>query len=320
MVVELYHLERITVILDDPAMVKVREQFLDIESESPPTVHLGGQGGDAPGAGGGGGGAIGANATGGAGGPGGDIINLDGAPGRAPGAGGGGAGSVGEGAVGAEGGGGGETVSLTLGPDEIGPGSGFHHFEMQVGKGGRGPGEDTIINLCDEGGHVLRSIVAKGGKVGAPGYVPPPSRSPTDEDLKAGLRVTGIIAASFLRRARDGLWTLVDGGWDWVQHDTNPFRVSLPLLIEIETGTIDPGIILDLKLTVRNPDGFQVHEQRQTVAVDDSLVRRSRIGALLEFSGSKPGVWHVHVLAGPQVVGNFPIEIRRQPNEPPRGQ
>jgi hypothetical protein len=79
-------------------MAGVRQQFLDIEADSPPAIHLGGQGGAAPGAGGGGGGAMGSDAMGGSGGPGGDI-HLHGAPGDAPGAGGGGAGAVGEGVV-----------------------------------------------------------------------------------------------------------------------------------------------------------------------------------------------------------------------------
>jgi hypothetical protein len=308
-VVELYHLERITTILDSPGMAKVRAQFLDIEPNNPPAVHLGGLGGVAPGAGGGGGGAMGPRATGGSGGSGGDI-NLHGTPGEGPGTGGGGAGAVGEGAVGGEGGGGGEYVSVTLGPDEIGLGSGFHHFEIQVGKGGAGgPGEDSILNLCDESGHVLRSVVAKGGRAGAPPCVPPPGRSPTDKDLNAGLKVTGIFAAEFIR-GRDGLWTVVNGGWDWLQTGTNPFRVPLPLLVEIETGTIEPGTILDLKLVVRSPDGFPVHEQRQTVTVQDSLVRRSRFVVTLEFSGSRSGLWRVQVLAGRQMIGEFPIEIR----------
>lgn len=314
-VVELYHLERITTILDTLAMAKVREQFLDIEAESSPAIHLGGQGGAAPAAGGGGGGAIGPDATGGSGGPGGDI-NLHGTPGEAPGAGGGGAGAVGEGAVGGEGGAGGEYVSVTLGPDDIGPDSGVHHFEIQVGKGGvGGPGEDSIINLCDEDGHVLRSIVAKGGRAGAPPYVPPPSRSPTEEDLKAGLKVTGILAAEFIRFSKDGLITIVAGGWDFWEANSNPFRFQLPLLVEIETGTIEPRNILDLKLVVRSPDGFQVHEQRQAVTVHDSLVRRSRFGVLLEFSGSRSGLWRVQILAGRQEIGEFPIEIRAPAHE-----
>jgi hypothetical protein len=304
-ITELYHLERITTILDAPAMAKVREQFLDIGEENPPAIDLGGRGGEALAAGGGGGGAIGSNATGGRGGPGGNI-NLHGTPGKAPGAGGGGVGAVGEGAVGGEGGGGGEYVSLELGPDEMGPGSGFHHLDFRVGKGG---GEDTIVNLCDEDGYVLRSIVAKGGKEGAPPYVPPPSRSPTNEDLKAGLKVTGILAAEIIRLKAEFL-TIVEGGWDWLENNSNPFRVTLPLFVELETGTIDPGTILDLKLVVRNPDDFQVHEQQQAVTVNDTLVRRSRFNVALEFSGSQSGLWRVQVLAGRQVIGEFPIEIR----------
>jgi hypothetical protein len=290
-------------------MARVREQFLEIEAESPPTVHLGGEGGAAPGAGGGGGGAIGPDAAGGSGGPGGNI-HLDGSPGEWPGAGGGGAGAVGKDAIGGEGGGGGEHILTTLRPDESGLGSGFHHLEFRVGKGGvGGPGEDTIVNLCDESGHVLRSIVAKGGKAGAPPNVPPPSRTPTEEDLKAGLKITGILAAEYIRR-RDGLWTVVEGGWDWVQPTTNPFRVQLPLLVEVETGTIETGTILDLKLVVRSPDGLQVHEQAQSVTAVDSLVRRLRLAVTLECSGSQSGLWRVQVLAGPQVIGEFPIEIR----------
>ncbi len=91
--IETYHLERITAILDTPAMGSIRKQFLGIVDESPVTINLGGGGGNAPGAGGGGGGAIGPGAIGGLGGPGG-LINLDGQAGQTPGAGGGGGGSA----------------------------------------------------------------------------------------------------------------------------------------------------------------------------------------------------------------------------------
>lgn len=89
MVTELFHLERLTTILDDPSMAKVREQFLDIAADQAPPLQLGGIGGLALGSGGGGGAAIGGNASGGAGGPGGNITFLEGSPGQAPGAGGG---------------------------------------------------------------------------------------------------------------------------------------------------------------------------------------------------------------------------------------
>jgi hypothetical protein len=306
---ELYHLERITTILDVPDMAKIREQFLSIPATDPTTLNLGGEGGRAPGAGGGGGGVIGHSSTAGGGGPGGNIT-LSGRPGEAPGAGGGGAGAIGQGAVGGEGGGGGEHLALVLGPNEIGPSSGIHHVEIQVGKGGvNGPGEDTILNFCDEQGRVLRSVVAKGGQQGASSFAVPPSRSPAQADVNAGLRVTGIIAAEFFR-FRDQLVTIVDGGWDILKANSNPFRVVLPLLVEIATGAIEPSTILDIKLAVRNPDGFLVHEKVHAITVSDSGVRRSRFGVTLEFSGSQAGLWRVQVLAGEHLIGEFPIEVQ----------
>jgi hypothetical protein len=79
MVVELYHLERITAILDTPGMAKVREQFLDIEMDRP-VFEVGGRGGTAPSSGGGGGGAIGEDATGGREAPGGISSTFPGLP------------------------------------------------------------------------------------------------------------------------------------------------------------------------------------------------------------------------------------------------
>ena len=78
-VVELYHLERITAILDAPGMAKIREQFLDIEAESPPSIYLGGEGGLGLGSGGGGG-ASGPDATGGSGRPWAVLSTFTGAP------------------------------------------------------------------------------------------------------------------------------------------------------------------------------------------------------------------------------------------------
>jgi hypothetical protein len=311
MAVDLYHLERITAILDAPDMASVRQQFLDIGPEGAASpIFLGGLGGSGPGSGGGGGSAIGSNTRGGKGGPGGDIITLNGTPGSAPGAGGGGAGAIGEGAIAGEGGGGGEHVSATLGPDDL---EGVHHFEFQVGQGGvGGPGEDTIVNLCAEDGRVIRKIVAKGGMPGAPPYVPPQSRTPTRVDIDAGMKVTSLLAAEFIR-CRDGLWTIVEGGWDWIQVRTNPFRYPLPLYVEIETGPIDAGTVLDLKLVVFRPDGFHVSEREQKIVVEDSAVKRSRFAVALELVGSQPGVWRVQVLAGLEVLGEYPIEVRVPP-------
>jgi hypothetical protein len=294
-------------ILDVPEMAGVREQFLDIAAEGRPDISLGGLGGAAPGAGGGGGGAIGTNAFGGKGGSGGDTILLDGAAGTAPGAGGGGAGVIGDGAVAGDGGGGGQFLTVTLGPDDL---KDIHHFEIQVGKGGvNGPGEDTIVNLVNERGEVRRQLIAEGGKEGSPPILPPKGREPTVADLEAGLTVTSIIVAEFIR-FRDGVWTIVCGGWDWVSTNTSPFRLPLPMFVEIGTGTIDPQTLLQLRLVVLTPTGFQTSELRQAITVEDSLVRKSRFLVTLELAGSHAGIWRVLVYAGDKVIGELPIEVR----------
>ena len=307
--VELYHLERVTALLDRPGMAKVREQFLDIEAESASVFQLGGLGGAAPSAGGGGGGAIGPNAKGGRGGPGGDIRDL-GNLSTAPGAGGGGAGAVGKDAFGGDGGGGGDQVVFTLEGEDL---ARADHLDFRVGKGGvGGPGEDTIVNVCDKDGHILRSVIAQGGQAGTGPYVPPRGRVPTNHDIAAGLKVTGIITGEFIR-FRDGVWTVVNGFWDWVRQDTNPFRISIPLLVEVDTGSIESGAILMLKILVRSPNGFHVHEQEQLLTVVAGSIKKSRFLAGLEFSGSELGVWRIQIVAGPQVIGEWLFEIQAPP-------
>jgi hypothetical protein len=95
-----------------------------------------------------------------------------------------------------------------------------------------------------------------------------------------------------------------------MQVATDTFRLPLPLLVEIETGSIEAGAVLELKFRILNPDGFQVHEQGQLVTVPEGLIRRTRVAVALELSGSLAGLWRVQVLAGGQVIGEFPIEIR----------
>ncbi len=68
--------------------------------------------------------------------------------------------------------------------------------------------------------------------------------------------------------------------------------------------------MLDLKFVVRDPDGFQAQEQRQVITVPSTLIRRVRFAAVVEFSGSKAGVWSVLVLAAKHAIGEFSIEIR----------
>jgi hypothetical protein len=191
--VEFFHLERIAIILDLPAMASVRSQFLAIPEEAAPNIQLGGHGGTAPGAGGGGGGALGKSARGGPGGKGGSVIYA-GSPGRAPGAGGGGAGAEGENAQGGGGGDGGQRVHGVITGDLL---AAMHRMEFRVGEGGKdgGPGSDTILNIVSEDGKVLESIAARGGKAGKSAARTIISRPATEEDVANGLRVTSLLLA-----------------------------------------------------------------------------------------------------------------------------
>jgi hypothetical protein len=174
--VEIYHLERITTILDSPPMATIRKQFLGINDDETKTLVLGGEGGNEPGAGGGGGGVIGSG-TGGAGGPGGKVT-IFGSEGQAPGAGGGGAGAIGNDAVGGEGGGGGERIEVNIGQEELRElrAAGWEGVvKYEIGRGGKGTeghGEDggnTILEFVTPDGKVLKTITARGGKGGKAG-------------------------------------------------------------------------------------------------------------------------------------------------------
>ena len=91
--VDLFHLERITAILDRPEMKDIRTRFLDMADDEPIVLNFGGGGGNAPGAAGGSGAvvnhlSIGASPRTA------PSIRLDGMHAQAPGAGGGGGAAV----------------------------------------------------------------------------------------------------------------------------------------------------------------------------------------------------------------------------------
>ncbi|WP_321817030.1 MULTISPECIES: hypothetical protein [unclassified Paraburkholderia] len=168
----LFHLERITAILDKPSMAAVRKQYLSIDDGAPSATYisLGGSGRMAPGAGGGGGGAMG-DAQGGTGGPGGNTYNFSASPGTAPGAGGGGAGAFGPGSKGGEGGGRGEHKVFTM---DVTPGM---TIPIKIGEGGKA-GEDG-------GDTSFGDVVAKGGKAGKAGHSVIVAREVTESDRDA---------------------------------------------------------------------------------------------------------------------------------------
>lgn len=300
---EIYHLDRVATVLDQPALRQVRSQFLHIDDQAE-SISLGGLGGNAPGAGGGGGGVLGSG-TGGTGGRGGDRISLDGEAGKFPGAGGGGQGAIGDGSQGGAGGDGGEMVTGIVDMPE---GS---RLEIQVGRGGTqgGPGEDTIVHLVDPHGEILQTLTAKGGKAGKPPTYQPAMRDCTSDDIEAGLKVTSIVAAEYIRIQPSGLFSIIEGGWENYRVSTNPFSVRLPLLIEFDTGTLDPGEQIAVDLVVTTPNKFRVAQQKFEIDVIGAPVHRYRNVAVLEFTGSDGGVWLMSIEAADRTIATYPIEV-----------
>jgi hypothetical protein len=311
--VELYHLERITALLDSPEMAAVRKQFLGIDYEEAGAIILGGEGGRSPGAGGGGGGALGSGARGGDGGPGGRIT-FQGKPGRAPGAGGGGAGAAGEGAVGAQGGGGGDYVNAEISREELEQlrAAGFDHVEFKVGRGGEagGPGEDTIANFVTADGRVLRSIVAHGGQGGQTGKGSVIARQACAGDLQKGFAISFLLLAD-VAQVRNGLVYLLGGGWEFVEFTHAPFKAEWPLVCCLSMGDLDLGSHIELFAVVRDPTGFQVLQESFVVTRNYvAAVSRPILLVPLRFSGSKGGVWTVAIASGGVTLAELPIEIR----------
>lgn len=311
--VELYHLERIATVLDNPAMAEVRKQFLNVAYEEEPTAMLGGQGGSTPAAGGGGGGAIGSGSRGGDGGPGGRVI-FAGGQGRAPGAGGGGAGALGENMQGGQGGGGGDLVHVEVGPEELHELrlAGFQRIDLRVGKGGESgeQGEDTIANFVTADGTILKSIVARGGR---PGAAPKPlarSRDATVQDIDAGLRVTSVMLAECVQ-LRHGLLYLLGASWEHFQFPTVPFEAHWPLALTIDMGSLDLGSTLDFYVIVKDPTGFQVVTEPFSVSKGGgSLISRPNLLVSLSFTGSQTGVWTLEIISGGLTLSRLPIEIK----------
>jgi hypothetical protein len=310
---ELFHLEKITTILDSPAMAAVRKQFLGIDYEDAPVISLGGQGGMAPGAGGGGGGVIGDASRGGDGGPGGRII-LAGTAGKAPGAGGGGEGALGDRLKAGGGGGGGDFVSVTIDPEEFKRlrAAGFDHLEFRVGRGGEGggPGEDTIVNLVTADRKVLKSIRAKGGDAGSLAEGPQTGRHLTASDLENGVHVSSLLLAE-CAHVRDGLIFVLGAGWEYYDSPTPTFQAQWPLVVTVSISNMEPETLLAFSAIVTDPTGLQVSRQNFSVSSGASrAVARPSAIVSIRFCGSSPGIWLITVVSGALTLATLPIEIR----------
>ena len=274
---ELYHLERLTALLDQPGLAAVRTQFLSIDSEDASSIILGGQGGQAPGAGGGGEGAVGPGSVGGGGGGGGDYIRVE---------------------VDRE-----EFQRLKA--------LGWDHLDYRVGEGGKtgSVGEDTIVNFVTKDGKVLKSIVAKAGRPGVSPKTKAEGRDVTEDDLNKGFAISSILLAENAQ-LRDGLLYLLSAGWENYEFATIPFEANWPLALTIYTGDVDQHTIFAFAVTVADPKGFQVYEEEFSISRNPSAVSRPSLLIPLRFTGSVAGVWIIRVVSGRFVLASLPIEIK----------
>lgn len=315
--IELFHLERITAILDRPDMAGVRKQFLGIDYNETAFVSLGGEGGKAPGAGGGGGGALGLGAQGGEGGFGGDVYFLDGQPAEAPGAGGGGGGAIGDGAVGGDGGSGGEykTASFLI-ADLLALGDSPGVLEVQVGRGGKGgengngeDGEDTTVSLRQADGSKIELLRAKGGKSG---------RIPAQEELQQMNPASGKVCISSALLAnyaevKDGLLYTLGCGWDSYTVDSFPSLLCGYFIFVTELGEAGIGTRYELSIGILDSES-EVIAQAPVFIENQSSFKIVRQNSLVPFQVdiSAPGIWSVQVLFGDDELVRLPFEVRQR--------
>lgn len=300
---EIYHLERISTILDAPAMATVRKLFLGIDPDERSMVHLGGEGGRAPGAGGGGGGAMGEGATGGDGGRGGNI-QLDGHHGEAPGAGGGGGGSIGPGAIGGEGGEGGQVVSELFRVADL-----KLPIEIVVGRGGRG-GQDGGDG--SDGGDTRFGdlLVAKGGRSGKGSGTAPQPRAATPADVERGLRVSGMYLANHVE-IRDGLVYALSAGWEHQEVPRLPADIRWPLVCAVSFGGVGAEEVIEFRVVTFTPTGDAAAAQHFAVARGDArAVARPNVLLMVEFHADQAGVWSIAIESGGIELARLPIELR----------
>lgn len=329
-VVELYHLERITTILDTPAMAAVRQQFLDIEAETLSPIELGGKGGAAPGAGGGGGGAIGRGAQGGRGGDGGahrvdngdytlswpkaDPLEIEvteltqlGVD-YSPGAGGGGAGAFGDGAIGGDGGDGGECVSAFVNIAEL-ERDGFHHIEFTVGKGGEysGHGEDTVANFVTEDGRVLKTLRASGG-TGGGAKLPDDVIEITAEDIRNNFRITTFMVANSVE-IRDGLFFLLGADWDNFTAPQLPFSAVWPVVYALRWDACQWTEPRGMFLSLIRPDGREVTRQALTIPKESAPEGCFRWFHSVNTNLDIEGIWCLRCHSGPYLLAKLDITV-----------
>jgi hypothetical protein len=260
---------------DEAAEVLVRSEVtISLVAE---TINMGGAGGINGGSGGGGA-AIGPGALGGHGGPVGQI-NLDGAPGIGPGSGGAGGG--------------------VIAPGAIPPG--LHYQATQgVGYSSGTDGNDGGDSTFGSGDRVL--LRAKGGKGGLAGTG---IRGSSDR-----LRVTALLLVNYGEQ-REGLVSLLGGGWSNLAILNVPTCVGFPHVILFEAGGI-PAVELTATIEVVDPAGKVCGTQSFPVTIQKAgdVLRIPRLGSVAADVHSF-GLWSVVVRSNGRELARADLLIKR---------
>ena len=240
-------------------------------------IHLGGLGGAAPGAaGGGGGGAIGEGAIGGAGGSVGRI-ELDGMAGADFGAGGGGGGVLAAGAI--------TFTNHELQRGVVGAGS-------VPGVDGQPGGESSIGDL----------LVVAGGR---PGLAGGGHRLTSDR-----LKVSSFLPADAVR-GRDGVASILDGAWSWINVLNLPQWQLFNFLAVFEAGNVAVGDYT-IRVTLDDPEGKQAGCVAFPLAVETpGDVVRVPVAVSLNVELTFYGIWTATVLSEAGKLAECEIVIRR---------
>lgn len=309
--VEIYHIDRITTILDDPKMASIRKQFLKIDTDDSPMI-LGGEGGQSPGAGGGGGSAIGDGAIGGPGGPGGNVNIADQLP-IPPyaGAGGGGGAAIGDDAIGGEGGGGGDVVSGTFFVEDLLK-MGGTHLEVEVGRRGEGiqgrdgeDGGDSVLNLVTDNGEKIELVRAKGGKGGRSGWTLNRQRAATSA-CDGKVKISTALLANYAE-IREGLIHMLGAGWISYGVSSLPTPISFCFLFVVEA---DIGSKHDLLVEIIDPESTILYQELISVKTPEST-KIPRVNMIIQFVINIliSGIHSIKLIHGSNVLVETPFEI-----------
>lgn len=326
--VDLFHLDRVATVLDQPGMRGVRSQFLGATDETSTMIAFGGEGGRAPGAGGGGGAAIGPGARAGDGGPGGRMTKYTKEDFDAltktvieiatptPGAGGPGASTGADSFQAGHGGGGGDFVVGRLTTkmlDRIG----VVRVNVRVGAGGTTKdGQPSGFDFIDDRGFILISINSPGGRSGdshlrsTGGGPAAPIQIETSETR---LLCAALVSAGEIQ---GGLAYLLGAGWTIYRCEAIPSKVTWPLFLQVALGGLQPGGNLDLSCVVLDPSGNEVHTVPLSLGRDSTDSNPVWTGFVpIPVTISQTGIWSVVLRTKDRELNRLRLDVVLVPSQ-----